>query len=181
MEETSQTSDTICSKICDWAIDFWNYEYSAHILIALACIFVLFLIYRAIRKRYAPIKLFNNTAGTVSVTPAALSQLVESVCYSMGALNRPDVKIYTKRSRLFMIVSLKLEAGQKLSETSTALQEELTNACREQLGVEKLGRIDVKIKGFKGILKKPSKPFNPLESVEETKSEDNSNMPFSSI
>lgn len=156
----------------------WDKPYTRELLIAIAALLVLLFIIRAVRKRYAPVKLFNNSAGVVTVTPKALDELVQSVCYSMGALNRPSVKIYTRRGRLSLTISLKLETGQKLSEVSSAIQEEMTNALREHLGVEKLGRIDVKIKGFKGILQKPAATFKPLEDLDKLEDSCEANDPF---
>lgn len=157
----------------------WAQPHAKEILIAIACLIVLLIVIRCIRKKFAPIKLFNNSAGVITVTPKALDELVQSVCYSMGALNRPSVKIYVRRGKLCMLVSLKLEMGQKLSEVSAELQDELTKACREHLGVEKLGTIDVRIKGFKGILSKPHEPFKPLEALDETPADDGQeNNPF---
>lgn len=161
------------------AKDFWELEYSAEILAAAAIIIAALVIARELRKKYAPIKLFTNSAGVVTVSRRALDELVQSVCYAAGTLNRPSVKIYSRRKRLCMRVSIKLEAGQKLAETSAELQEELTNACREQLGVEKLGKIDVEVKGFKGILKKPAKKFDPLK-IDDNSDGGQSNTPFSS-
>lgn len=145
----------------------WAQPHSKEILAAIVCLIALLIVIRCLKKKFAPIKLFNNSAGLITVTPKALDELVQSVCYSMGALNRPSVKIYVRRGKLCMLVSLKLEMGQKLSEVSAELQDELTKACREHLGVEKLGAIDVRIKGFKGILSKPQTSFRPLDVLDE--------------
>jgi hypothetical protein len=122
---------------------------------------VLLVIIRKFKGRYKPIKLFDNRAGVVEVSRKALDELVQSVCYSLGALNRPDVTIYTLRGRLCMNVSLKLESGQRLTDATSEIQTALTSAFREHLGVEKLGRIDVRITGFKGLIYKPSTKFLP--------------------
>lgn len=156
----------------------WDQPYSREILIAIGVLAVLLVIIVSVRRNFAPIKLFNNSAGWVTVTPKALDELVQSVCYSMGSLNRPSVSVHSKRGRLWMTVSLKLEMGQKLSEVSSSIQEELTNALRDHLGVEKLGRIDVRIKGFKGILRKPAPVFRPLEEIAGTDSCEVVNDPF---
>ena len=79
-----------------------------------------------------------------------------------------------------MQVAIKLEMGQKLADVSAILQDELTNACREHLGVEKLGRIDVKIKGFKGVLKKSPREDSQKEEEPADKKEE-INDPFSPI
>ena len=60
-----------------------------------------------------------------------------------------------------MSVSLKLESGQKLTDATAEIQSALTSAFREHLGVEKLGRIDVRVLGFKGLIYKPATKFLP--------------------
>ena len=60
-----------------------------------------------------------------------------------------------------MSVSLKLESGQKLTDATAEIQSALTSAFREHLGVEKLGRIDVRVLGFKGLIYKPTTKFLP--------------------
>ena len=128
--------------------------------IALAA-FILLIIFRKVKNYRKPIKLFDNRVGVVEVSRKALDELVQSVCYSLGALNRPDVDIYTRRGRLCMSVSLKLESGQKLTDATAEIQSALTSAFREHLGVEKLGRIDVRVLGFKGLIYKPATKFLP--------------------
>ncbi|MBO7521210.1 MAG: hypothetical protein J6T16_03110 [Opitutales bacterium] len=165
-EEAAQNTPNYVEKAVDMIKEVWQMPYAKELIVAGIVLLVAVFIIMKIRKHFAPIKLFNNSAGVVTVTPKALNELVQSVCYSMGTTNRPSVKIYQRRGRLCMQVAIKLEMGQKLADVSATLQDELTNACREHLGVEKLGRIDVKIKGFKGILKK-----SPIEDIEEKKSE----------
>ena len=60
-----------------------------------------------------------------------------------------------------MNVALKLESGQKLTDATSEIQSALTSAFREHLGVEKLGRIDVRVTGFKGLIYKPATKFLP--------------------
>ena len=60
--------------------------------IALAA-FILLIILRKVKNYRKPIKLFDNRVGVVEVSRKALDELVQSVCYSLGALNRPDVDI----------------------------------------------------------------------------------------
>ncbi len=139
----------------------WQQPHAPEMLGAAGCAFLLLILYRKIKNFRKPIKLFDNRAGVVEVSRKALDELVQSVCYSLGALNRPDVKISTVRGRLCMSVSLKLESGQKLTDATSEVQTALTSAFREHLGVEKLGRIDVKVTGFKGLIYKPTTKFLP--------------------
>lgn len=152
----------------DWIESFvtlcrtaWEQPYAPELLGSALVAFILLVIIRKFKKRYKPIKLFDNRAGVVEVSRKALDELVQSVCYSLGALNRPDVKIFTIRGRLCMSVSLKLESGQRLTDATSEIQTALTSAFREHLGVEKLGRIDVQVTGFKGLIYKPTTKFLP--------------------
>jgi len=150
---------------CDYAAQLiktaWSQPYAPEMLAAAGAALLLLIAVRKIRKARKPVKLFDNRAGVVEVSRKALDELVQSVCYSLGALNRPDVTIETRRGRLCMSVSLKLESGQKLTDATSEIQTALTSAFREHLGVEKLGRIDVKVTGFKGLIYKPTTKFLP--------------------
>ena len=139
----------------------WEQPYAPEMLGGALVAFILLLLYRKIKNFRKPIRLFDNRAGVVEVSRKALDELVQSVCYSLGALNRPDVSIYTKRGKLCMNVALKLESGQKLTDATSEIQSALTSAFREHLGVEKLGRIDVRVTGFKGLIYKPATKFLP--------------------
>lgn len=139
----------------------WEQPYAPEMLGGALAAFVLLVLYRKIKNFRKPIRLFDNRAGVVEVSRKALDELVQSVCYSLGALNRPDVSIYTKRGKLCMNVALKLESGQKLTDATSEIQSALTSAFREHLGVEKLGRIDVRVTGFKGLIYKPATKFLP--------------------
>lgn len=181
MEEAYQKTSDYLEKTLQIAKELWDKPHVKEFLLAIAAVLILLIIILKIRKRFAPIKLFNNSAGIVSVTPSALNELVQSVCYSIGTTNRPSVKIYEKRGRLCMQVAIKLEMGQKLADVSATLQDELTKACREHLGVEKLGGIDVKIKGFKGILKKSPREDEQKEEELPIEKKEEVNDPFSPI
>lgn len=139
----------------------WKQPHAPEILTVCAGLIIVLILWRKISNYYRPIKLFNNRVGEVEVSRKALDELVQSVCYSLGALNRPDVKIYTKRGRLCMTVSLKLESGQKLTDATGEIQTALTSAFREHMGIEKLGKIDVRVLGFKGLVYKPTNKFLP--------------------
>lgn len=164
----NSTIDLIAQRISEaifFTVKFlkaaWEQPNAPELLgIALAA-FILLIILRKIKNYRKPIKLFDNRVGVVEVSRKALDELVQSVCYSLGALNRPDVDIYTRRGRLCMSVSLKLESGQKLTDATAEIQSALTSAFREHLGVEKLGRIDVRVLGFKGLIYKPTTKFLP--------------------
>lgn len=168
------TFEDFITKAADFtgtAVEFirvaWNQPRAPEMLGGALAAFLLLVALRKIKGAYRPIKLFDNRAGVVEVSRKALDELVQSVCYSLGALNRPDVKIYTRRGRLCMNVSLKLESGQSLTDATAEIQKALTSAFREHLGVEKLGRIDVRVTGFKGLIYKPAAKFLPPANLDD--------------
>lgn len=164
----TQKISEIIEKITDTAAyaaeickEAWAQPHAPEMLGIAAAIAVLLTVFGKIRRHFKPIKLFNNRAGEVEVSRKALDELVQSVCYSLGALNRPSVKIFLKRGKLCMTVALKLESGQTLTSATGEIQQALTTAFREHLGVEKLGKIDVRVIGFKGLIYKPANKFLP--------------------
>lgn len=165
-EIVSKTADIVNSTV-EFIKIVWAQPNAPEMLGAALAALVLLVIIRKAKAAYRPIKLFDNRAGVVEVSRKALDELVQSVCYSLGALNRPDVKIYTRRGRLCMIVALKLESGQSLTDATAQIQTALTSAFREHLGVEKLGRIDVRVTGFKGLIYKPASKFLPPANVDD--------------
>ena len=165
-EIVSKTADIVNSTV-EFIKIVWAQPHAPEMLGAALAARVLLVIIRKAKAAYRPIKLFDNRAGVVEVSRKALDELVQSVCYSLGALNRPDVKIYTRRGRLCMNVALKLESGQSLTDATAQIQTALTSAFREHLGVEKLGRIDVRVTGFKGLIYKPASKFLPPANVDD--------------
>lgn len=173
MEQQNQI-EAFFKTLSEWIVSVinffetaWEQPHAKELLGGALAAFILLIVVRRIKRHFKPIKLFDNRAGVVEVSRKALDELVQSVCYSLGALNRPDVTITTKRGRLCMSVSLKLESGQKLTDASAEIQTALTSAFREHLGVEKLGNIDVKIVGFKGLIYKPVTKFLPKPEVDD--------------
>ena len=165
-EIVSKTADIVNSTV-EFIKIVWAQPNAPEMLGAALAALVLLVIIRKAKAAYRPIKLFDNRAGVVEVSRKALDELVQSVCYSLDALNRPDVKIYTRRGRLCMNVALKLESGQSLTDATAQIQTALTSAFREHLGVEKLGRIDVRVTGFKGLIYKPASKFLPPANVDD--------------
>ncbi len=159
--EFLQKAGDILNMLVEICKNAWSQPNTPMLLGVAASAVVLLVLMRKIRNHFKPIKLFNNRVGEVEVSRKALDELVQSVCYSLGALNRPDVKIYIKRGKLCMTVSLKLESGQKLTDATGEIQTALTSAFREHMGVEKLGKIDVRVLGFKGLVYKPANKFLP--------------------
>ena len=102
----------------------------------------------SLQRRRKAISLFSSETGHIRVSPKALRELVTISCRNIGT-TRPHVYFYTKAAKLHLHVRLKMRSEQKLAETFSKLQEHLKQTLRENLGVEKLGSIDITVTGFK--------------------------------
>ena len=139
-EIVSKTAEYIDASV-EFCKLVWRQPHAPELLGGALAALVLLVAVRKIKKAFKPIKLFDNRAGIVEVSRKALDELVQSVCYSLGALNRPDVKIYTRRGRLCMNVSLKLESGQSLTDATSEIQTALSaRRHRRQRRPDSLGR-----------------------------------------
>ncbi|MFI3291420.1 MAG: hypothetical protein R3Y46_06010 [Opitutales bacterium] len=147
-----QCLKSFCSQVYE-ILKFLN-AYQNY-LMALVIVLLILLIIIRLKRHFSPIKLFDNNNGIVTLKRKALHSLVESVCYNMGSLTKPKIAIYVKRRKLFLSVSLKIESEQRLVDFTSKLQEEIQNAFIQQLGIEKIGKIDININEFRGLQKKP--------------------------
>mgnify|MGYP004653715133 CR=1 FL=1 len=165
-KEISQTAAAALDKARDFLAEFFSNPDNLLFVAVLIALIAAAMLLAKIWGHFKPVRLFTNNSGIVEVSRPALEKLVQSVCYNLGALNKPSVKISLKRRRLNVFVSLKIESQQRLSELSSRLQEELTKEFVEQLGVEKLGKINVKITGFRGLAKKPLTAYEKSKQTE---------------
>lgn len=102
-------------------------------------------------KRRQPRKVvaYSNSGGMVMVSRSAIMELVQTTCAQLDEVYKPAVKIRTKGSTSHFRVSIKLASGGKLREVEQTLQDHLRRALTENLGIEKLGKIDIDVTGFK--------------------------------
>jgi hypothetical protein len=86
---------------------------------------------------------------------------------------KPSIRIRVKSGRTHLEVRLKLMSGGRLTEVAATLKEHLTRALEENLGIEKLGPINITVTGFKSgrlsPLKEEKEPARPGHG-EETSS-----------
>lgn len=121
-----------------------NYLYSGGALLALVLVLVLLG-----RRQPRNVTAYSNSGGKVTVSRSAITELVQTSCAQLDEVHRPSVKIATKGSTAHLRVSIKLASGGKLREVEQTLQDHLRHALTENLGIEKVGRIDITVTGFK--------------------------------
>ncbi len=144
------------NQICSFLGELGRYPYFKEVALTIFVLALILWVWGRLRRRYGAISLFNNEAGRVRVTRRALTDLVHSACFQVGAVERPKLKFKIKRRKLYIQLCMKLQSNQRLADLSTSLQDRLSESLRDNLGVDRLGRIDILITGFRGVLQTPS-------------------------
>jgi hypothetical protein len=86
---------------------------------------------------------FNTPTGRVLVSRTAIKGLIARTCCGVEGVSHPQSRIRTHGGRLRVRVYIQLRGNTRLGDVSTLLQERLDLALRQNLGIEKIGKIDV--------------------------------------
>ncbi len=113
---------------------------------------MLLLVAMWLRARHQPraVVAFDNPDGQVMVARSAISELAQTATDDMGEVAKCVTRIQTRGGRLNVQLRIKMVAGSNLSEVSLGLQYRVKNSLRNNLGIEKLGSIEVRLTGFIG-------------------------------
>jgi hypothetical protein len=131
------------------------------VLIALILLFLRFCRNRQPKNVTA----YSTAGGHVIVNRAAIIDLVQSTCSQINDVSKPRVRIRIKKGTPHFQVQIKLSSGGRLRDIEQSLQEHLRDALNQNLGIEKLGKIDVIATGFKSS--HPSKMATNLSVMDK--------------
>lgn len=109
------------------------------------CLFLLVLLVAFIarpRKAKALIA-FEDGSGSVSVSRAAIDQLVQSACAQIDSINHPKVYTQVKKGIPTLKIKLKVEGDVRMRDVRDDLRETLRTQLMENLGFRKIGNIDI--------------------------------------
>ena len=95
------------------------------------------------------IKVFKNSCGEVTVTRKAFQRLVNNTAMNICGVVWNKAKVRQTRKGLAILVELKIEDTENLSDISERLQNELTELVTNKLGIEKIKTIDVHLSAIK--------------------------------
>jgi hypothetical protein len=119
--------------------DRWIYAIGAIALIAL-----LFLL--VCRRRCVP--MMRGEWGSIFLKKSAIRKIVESMARSIGYHGKIRVRVDLRGETVSIRVVIRPHHWQNLAETSKSLHEELHSALARDIGLEKIGKIDVVVAGF---------------------------------
>ena len=91
------------------------------------------------------IKVFKNSSGEVTVTRKALQELVYNTAINLSGVDWVKAKVNQTRNGLSILVELKIEDTENLTDISEKLQNKLTELVTIKLGIEKIKTIDVHV------------------------------------
>jgi len=119
------------------------YSYFWVAAIGLLVIYFLFRI-----RPPSKIRAFRGDTGYVMVSRHALLELVYSACEQLPEVRKPSVRIRSKR-KLHLQVRIQVDGSARLRDTSSFLQTHLKDALENNLGMERLGTIEVVVTGIR--------------------------------
>ncbi|MFT4901640.1 MAG: hypothetical protein ACI81V_000914 [Lentimonas sp.] len=127
-----------------------EYLYMGGTAITLALLLILLL-----RRQPKQIVAYVTENGRVMVSRSAIVELVRNTCTQLQVVSKPQVKMWTRGRTSHFNIALKLKESGQLRQVEQALQTRLRQSLTENLGIEKLGQINIIATGFKNSNLKP--------------------------
>ena len=129
-------------ELCSNNLQFCVIGLGLFILIVVACI----------KRQANHVVAYKTDSGNVTVSRAAIVELVQNSCAQIEAVSKPKVVIKVRGLTAHFKVQIKLASGGRLRDVEKTLQNHLRKALSDNLGIEKIGKIDIVATGFKGDL-----------------------------
>jgi len=119
---------------------------------------LLWLLYRLRPRR--KIKAFRGDTGPVEISRHALLDLVRSACEQLPEVRKPSIRIRARR-KLNLSVRIRVDGSARLRDTASFLQNTIKDTLENNLGVEKLGKIQVMVTGMRMAATPKTVDLNP--------------------
>lgn len=100
--------------------------------------------------RNRSVKVFSSDGGTIDISVGALGSLIESTCLLVAVVSRARVQIIPHADKINLAVHLQVENHSHLRETLVAVQSYIRQTLENNLGMENLGQIDLRISHLQG-------------------------------
>lgn len=116
-------------------------------LIALGILVALLFLLLACRfaRRGRSIRLQKSDSGSVHISRRALVDAIRTLCAHEGLTRLSKIRFKRRRGRLDIMLELKLDVRSTLGQRIEELQAKLTEMLHNTLGLDSIGRIDLRI------------------------------------
>lgn len=135
-----------------WLQDWFDSKYFVGAASTLGVLFVLWLIKVIMFRPPRVVQAFPTEGGQVLVTRRAVKELVVHCCDELAGTGSADVDISIRHGELRTRVELKLRRTANVKGVTSYLRERIVQALTENLGLDKLGDVDIVVVG---VLEEP--------------------------
>jgi hypothetical protein len=135
-----------------WLQDLLDSKYFIGSAVTCGVLFVLWLLKAMLFRPPRVVQAFSNEGGQVLVTRRAVKELVVHCCDELSGTGSADVDIAIRGGELRTRVALKLRRNANVKGVTSYLRERIVQALTENLGLDKLGDIDIVVVG---VLEEP--------------------------
>ena len=121
-----------------------------YLTIGLGVVLLILLLWLLLRRQPKAVEAFDGESGHVMVSRRAITEVARRACDTMPGIGRCKTRIKFRRESLVVDVRIRLVAGHSLSEVCSELDHRLNRTLRDNLGIQKLGDINIMVTGFSG-------------------------------
>lgn len=132
------------------AVSYWCKLCTSESLYLLgAVILLLFFLIQLRRRQPKSIVAYKTENGNVIINRSAIVELVRTSCEQISQVSKPRLKVLTKKGLTHFTIHIELISGAHLKDVEENLQNHLRENLHKNLGIEKLGDVNIIVTSFK--------------------------------
>ena len=111
---------------------------------------LLLIILVVLRKRQPKnIVAYKTENGNVTISRSAIVELVRTSCEQISQVSKPKLKVFVRKGLTHFAIRIQLTSSGSLKDIEETLQSHLRESLSKNLGIEKLGEINIIVTSFK--------------------------------
>lgn len=118
-----------------------------YLLIAVLFLIVIFILFR--KQQPKNIVAYKTENGNVTISRSAIVELVRTSCKQISQVSKPKLKVFVKKGLTHFDIRIQLTGGGNLKNVEETLQNHLRESLSKDLGIERLGEINIIVTSFK--------------------------------
>ncbi len=118
-------------------------------------LFLLAILFLLLKRQPKDIVAYKTENGDVIISRSAIVELVRTSCQQISQISKPKLKVFTRRGLTHFTIRIQLTSGGRLKDVENTLQSHLRESLSQNLGIEKLGTVNIIVTGFKSSKIRP--------------------------